>query len=195
MTTPDTLRAALCSAIWNGCRCARRRHEGGGHVWRNSLDGDLVDPAHYPPLATDTALGVEVLANTPGLLRAARAELLRVAVLEARCIRGQLHKVTNDDFAIIIDVLDSGRLAALAADRGAGMSAQGALAAALHEAIAHIELYPTHDEGCPWSSWDPDSRTFRICLCSHADLLRRLRAAFRATPTGALAAAMDEVVG
>lgn len=55
---PDTLsrRNLRCSAIWNGCKCDRYPHEGNGHVWRNTLDGDLVDPALYPSAAHIDAL-------------------------------------------------------------------------------------------------------------------------------------------
>jgi hypothetical protein len=54
---------------------------------------------------------------------------------------------------------------------------------ALREARDRIDLYPTHDEGCPVPEWTPDKMTFPngllkfvVCQCSHAALLGHIDA-------------------
>jgi hypothetical protein len=45
---PRRLPWRHCSTVWNGCVCARDAHNDDRHVWFNTLDGTMVDPARYP---------------------------------------------------------------------------------------------------------------------------------------------------
>jgi hypothetical protein len=66
---PRRLPWRHCSTVWNGCVCARDAHNDDRHVWFNTLDGTMVDPARYPARVAAPSDGLrEALAEAEGVL-------------------------------------------------------------------------------------------------------------------------------
>jgi hypothetical protein len=57
---PRRLPWRHCSTVWNGCVCARDAHNDDRHVWFNTLDGTMVDPARYPARVAAPSDGLDV---------------------------------------------------------------------------------------------------------------------------------------